>query len=127
LVQRSIEITGIDSAALTSGLPMTYDFETQAVIPDGYEFPQGSQNVEVLSYIVDDRYFETLGVPILAGRGFKSTDRADSPRVAVVNEAFAKQYLGANPIGKRLRLHDSSGPVVDIVGVAMTGKAFSLV
>jgi ABC-type antimicrobial peptide transport system permease subunit len=76
---------------------------------------------------VDHHYFGTLAVPILAGRGFRATDRADSPRVALVNEAFAKQYLGPNPIGKSLRLHDRNGPSLEVVGVTMTGKTFSLV
>jgi len=126
VIQRSLEVTGIKSAALTSALPMTFDMETVAVVPRGYEFPQGQRNVEVLSYVVDEHYFETLGVPILAGRGFTSTDREESPRVAVVNEAFAKEYLRQNAIGKQLRL----GPAqteVEVVGVTMTGKTFSLV
>src|SRR5262249_18364513 len=118
--------TGIKSAALTSALPMTFDVEQAAVVPQGYEFPQGQRNVEVLSYVVDDHYFETLGVPILAGRGFISTDREGSPRGGVVNEAFAREYLGPNPIGKRLRL-GARETAVEVVGVTMTGKTFSLV
>jgi predicted permease len=127
LVQRAREVNGVKSAALTTTLPMTFDFETQLVVPEGYEFPPGGESADVLAYTVDYHYFETLAVPILAGRGFSATDRADSPRVAVVNEAFAKEYLGPNPIGKRLRLHDRNGPLLEVVGVTMTGKTFSLV
>jgi ABC-type antimicrobial peptide transport system permease subunit len=47
---------------------------------------------------------QTLGMSLLAGRAFQSTNRADSPRVAIVNELFAKHCLGKNPIGKRIRL-----------------------
>jgi predicted permease len=127
LVQRAGDIAGVRSAALTATLPMTFDFETQSVIPEGYEFPQGQQSVEVLSNIVDHHYFETMSVPILAGRGFRAADREDAPRVAVVNEAFARQYLGSNPIGKRLRLNDGNGPSIEVVGLTMTGKTFSLI
>jgi predicted lysophospholipase L1 biosynthesis ABC-type transport system permease subunit len=44
-----------------------------------------------------------------------------------VNEAFANEYLGPNPIGKRIHLNDKNGPTVEVVGVTTTGKAFSLV
>jgi predicted permease len=48
-------------------------------------------------------FFSTMGVPIRAGRDFQSTDRRGMPGVALVNEAFVRQYLaGENPVGKRL-------------------------
>jgi predicted permease len=126
LAKRSLELTGVRSAGLTSALPMTFDLETRAVAPEGYEFPAGRESVEILSYVVDYRYLGTMDVPILAGRGFRETDNPNSPRVAVVNDAFAKEYLGQNPIGKRLRMNDRNGPEVEVIGVTMTGKTFSL-
>lgn len=127
LVERSSEVPGIKSAALTSSLPLTFDMDGESVIPEGYDFPRGRRSVEVLAYVVDGHYFETLGVPILYGRGIRTSDRAESPLVTVVNQAFAKEFLGPNPIGKRLRLNDQNGPVLEVVGVAVTGKAFSLI
>jgi putative ABC transport system permease protein len=48
-------------------------------------------------------FFSTMGVPILAGRDLQPTDRRGMPGVALVNEAFVRQYLGGeNPVGKRL-------------------------
>ena len=56
---------------------------------------------------VDEGYFETMGIPILRGRGFRASDTADAPRVAVVNEQFAKHYWpGADAVGKRIRLDE---------------------
>jgi len=75
---------------------------------------------------VDHNYFAAFGVPIVVGRGFLPRDRADSPRVAVVNSAFALHYLGDHPIGKRLQLKDTNGLRVEIVGVTATGKYVSL-
>jgi hypothetical protein len=71
---------------------------------------------------VDDHYLQTLGIRLLDGRGFEPTDRADSPRVAVVNELFAKHYLGKNPIGKRIRLEQPGAPWIEVVGVTPTTK-----
>ncbi|MCL4812524.1 MAG: ABC transporter permease [Vicinamibacteraceae bacterium] len=48
-------------------------------------------------------YFRTLGVPMLAGREFTRADVLDAPKVAIVNQQFAKKFnLGANPVGKRM-------------------------
>jgi putative ABC transport system permease protein len=72
---------------------------------------------------VDENFFDTMGVPILRGRGFLATDTASAPRVAVINEVAAQHYWpGQDPIGKRFRLDDRSGPWVEIVGVARTSK-----
>ncbi len=51
---------------------------------------------------VDNNFFETLGIPIVAGRGFSSQDTATSPKVAVINQSLArKRFPHENPIGKR--------------------------
>ena len=59
---------------------------------------------------VDEGYFETMGIPILRGRGFLASDTADAPRVAVVNEQFAKHYWpGGDAVGKHIRLDSRAG------------------
>lgn len=74
---------------------------------------------------VGPAYFSTLGISMLAGREFNERDTAEAPKVAIVNEAFAKFYFGnANPIGRRI---DEGGntqapPRYTIVGVAKNGK-----
>ena len=72
---------------------------------------------------MDEQYFDTLDLPILAGRAFLSTDAGDAPRVAIVNEVMAERYWpGQNPLGKRFRLNGGSGAWVEIVGVAKTSN-----
>jgi ABC-type antimicrobial peptide transport system permease subunit len=72
---------------------------------------------------VDEGYFEAMGIPILHGRAFLASDTVDAPRVAVVNEHFAKHYWpGVNAVGKNIRLDSRSGTPVEIVGVARTIK-----
>jgi ABC-type antimicrobial peptide transport system permease subunit len=106
---------------------MTIDRENQQVVPEGYQFPPGRESAEVLTYVVDHHYFDTFGVRLLAGRSFRATDRIDSAPVVIVNEAFAKQYLGPNPIGKRIRLVGRTGTFAEVVGVTVTGKSFLLI
>ena len=53
--------------------------------------------------LVDPQYFGALGMPIVRGRNFESTDRVGSPSVAIVSESFARQLFGdADPIGHRI-------------------------
>jgi predicted permease len=127
LVQKVTGLTGVKSAAVANRLPLTTDWENQHVIPEGYEFPPGRESAEVLTYVVDEGFFETMGVPILEGRGFRVTDGENAPLVVLVNEAFAQQYLGPNPVGKRLRLKERGGQLAEVVGVTATGKSFLLI
>ncbi len=63
-------------------------------------------------------YFETLKVPILDGRGIEFRDGPDAPRVAVVNQAFARQHFPRETaIGQRITLTRSRPATVEIVGV----------
>jgi predicted permease len=95
--------------------------DTQAIAPEGFRFPAGKESDSVFCNTVDDQYFETMGTPILRGRGFKVTDSGTSPRVAVINQAIAEQYWpNQDAIGKRFRLGGSSGPWVQVAGVART-------
>jgi predicted permease len=73
--------------------------------------------------MVSPGYFAFFEAPLLSGRDFSSADTPESPRVALVNQAFAQKYWPAeNPIGKRLRLppDDPGGEwtVLEVIGVA---------
>jgi predicted permease len=62
-------------------------------------------------------WFATVGIPVLRGRAFNASDRADSRTVALVNEAMADRlYSGEDPIGRRLRTSETA-PWMEIVGV----------
>jgi putative ABC transport system permease protein len=120
LLERTRNLPGVASAALTASLPMTTNMGAATVTPEGYQFPTGQEGQLVLTDFVSDRYFETFAIPILAGRGFSDLDRAASPPVALVNEQFAKHFFNGNAVGKRLRI-DGKGPWVEIVGMTVTG------
>jgi predicted permease len=66
-------------------------------------------------------YFKTMGIPLLSGRELSNDDMATSPRVAIVNQRFIRQFLsGADPIGRTLRTSPEPGypeTVYQIVGV----------
>ena len=71
--------------------------------------------------MVGPAFFRTLGIPLLAGREFTSADRIGSPKVAIVNEAFARKFgLGRDVVGKRMA-RDGESPAnsldMEIVGL----------
>lgn len=121
LIQRVREVPGVKSATLSSAVPMN-NWGNAVVIPEGHQFPRGQESASVWASTVDESYFRTLGIALVSGRAFQSTDRPDSPRVAVVNELFARHYLGKNPIGKRIRQDQPGAPWIEIVGVTPTIK-----
>jgi predicted permease len=123
LAEQARLIPSVQSAALTRFMPMDGLPPSITIIPEGFQFPAGKESATLARSIVDEHYFDTIGVPILKGRGFHATDSADAPKVAVVNEVVAQHYWpGQDPIGKRFRLDHSAGPWVEIVGVAKTSK-----
>ena len=72
------------------------------IVPEGTEFPAEKDGDSVLYNTVDNGYFETMGVPFVRGRIFRTTDTATSPRVAVINQAMADRYWpNRDAIGRR--------------------------
>ena len=68
-------------------------------------------------------YFKTLGVPVLSGREFTASDRVGTPKVAVVNEAFAKKFkLGRDAVGKHIALSGAKINDIEIVGLVKDAK-----
>jgi len=122
LVERARDMPGVESGALASQAPLSTSFVHETVIPEGYQFPRGQESVTVWSSAVDENLFGTLGITIVRGRGFLATDQADTPPVCVVNELFARRYLGSNPIGRRLRV---GGRWLEVVGVSASGRYFT--
>jgi putative ABC transport system permease protein len=122
LLDRVEAIPGVSSAAMSSQFPPMATFGAQIQIEgaqaSGVSLPTASTT------IVSRRYFETIGVRILGGRGFDQTDRPGAPRVVIVNQAFADEYLhGRPPVGARIRIGpdqpDASwSEIVGVVGDA---------
>jgi predicted permease len=79
-------------------------------------------DASVLVDWIGPSYFHTLGIPLISGREFRRTDNIGSPRVAIVNEAFAgKFHLGRNVVGKHIGYRN--GPLdTEIVGLVKNAK-----
>jgi len=111
-------LPGVQQAALAGQWPFSINFSTHQVFVPDVQRP-GDKTTPIQVTYVSPEYFETIGVPILQGRGFTDADTPQSPKVVVVNETMARKYWpGRSPLGRRIRLRTSDGPTFEVVGVA---------
>ncbi len=113
LLDRIERHPGVRSASMVNAPPMGEgDFSTTFTVVGGNEDPAApAANIQ----LIESDYFRTMGIPLSAGRLFTDRDGPDAPRVAIVNQAAARRWPGANPLGGRFRL--SFGPEAEVVGV----------
>ena len=105
LLQRLDELPGVESAGSVSFLPLAKIWVGCPIAIEG-RVPADDKTQLWTSYkVASPRYFETLRVPLLAGRYFRESDTETTYPVAVVNQALVKRmWPGEDPIGKRLKL-----------------------
>jgi predicted permease len=113
---------GVESVSLASDIPVSQNGgnDEQVRVADS---PAAAGAGEGVAFImVDENYFSTLGIPMLAGRVFTSADAPKGPEVVVVNHFMAEKYWpGENPIGKTLQM-ENGHRVATVVGVVGDGK-----
>jgi predicted permease len=118
---RIAALPGVEDAAWGRTLPFAGG-SRRGFRPDGYVRRNG-EDLELNYNIVSPGYFKTLGIPVLAGRGFTSGDQGNkeqSGQVVVVNEILAKRFFDDHAVGRGMT--DSAGNVLEIVGVVRSGK-----
>jgi predicted permease len=100
------------------------DFTPLSATPSNGRVTVDGRRVGIKFGTADARYFETLRIPIIAGREFTNSDTADGPHVAVVNEAFAKAaWTDRAAVGREFMRDDTR---ITIIGVARNIKHTSL-
>ncbi len=129
LLERVRAVPGVTEAGATSALfiPLltnsaTFTIEGRPPVPQ-------SERVEVPIDIVTEGFFETVRVPLLAGRLFDGTDTEESPRVVLINQTMARRFWpDGDPVGDRFKYGgpDSDSPWMRIVGVVADVKRSGL-
>ncbi len=125
LLDRLRALPGVESTTLMQNrIGSGWSNNTSAIV-DGKrpQAPQGSYS-SMRWNAVGPNYFHTLGAAMLFGRDLSVSDTATGPKVAVVNEAFAKRYLpDQNPIGHSVAIEEGKeAPQYSIVGVAANSR-----
>lgn len=119
-------VPGVESAAEVRHVPFSGTGSSLEVWLDGAD-PAARMPVRLNA--ISERYLQTLGITLIAGRDFTPYDSMSSPRVAIVNRSFARRLgISGNPVGVRLRVEGASpsGPVIEIIGLVPDTKYFSL-
>jgi predicted permease len=118
---------GVASVSAAEVALMTHSNSSSTVRVEGYE-PKEGENLNPNFNSVAPGFFPTLGIPLVSGRDFGPTDLLEGPKVAVVNEVFARYFFkNENPVGRRFGLgRQEKGYDFEIVGVVRDGKAATL-
>ena len=115
--RRLAQLPGIDAVTVAETLPVAFT-GVESIASAKVEMVGGPKSLGTIhSDRVGAGFFETVGLPVIRGRGFTTRDLSDDARVIVVNETMAKQvWPGADPLGRTLELEDRPYEVVGVAG-----------
>ncbi len=118
LIAQIESLPGVQSAALTSSVPLSrYHLSPRTDFTvEGQPAPPPNKAPVIGLRFISPNYFRTMSIPLVAGRSFTEADSSTAPRVAIVNEAFARRYLtGLAPLGQKLLRGDTPEEIVGVV------------
>ncbi|MCH7824855.1 MAG: ABC transporter permease [Acidobacteria bacterium] len=127
LMPRIESVPGVERASLVSALPGPENDNYWTASIEGYAPEPGERFETFISYVAAG-YFETIGISVVQGRGFRAAD-AGGPFVAIVNETGARQLAertGRNALGARLGFDGPDGDFGEIVGIVADSTVGSL-
>jgi putative ABC transport system permease protein len=117
LLRRVSALPGVRKAAISAALPLSWKRITP-VLPQGQPEVPLAERPFIDIEAVSPQWFQTMRVAMMAGREFTEADNAQSPKVIIVNETFARRYWPhENPVGKRVMVGRGPDPS-EVVGVA---------
>jgi predicted permease len=127
LLSRAKSLPGVESVTLAYSVPLSYYNNGGSIYIEGQVLDQSNRAPTGGYNTVDPNYFQTMRMPILAGRAFTDADTSSSQPVAVINQSMAKTlWPNQDPIGHKFSYKDEKGPFVTIVGVARNARVNDL-
>jgi putative ABC transport system permease protein len=127
ILERTAAAPGVESVGAISDLPLSGSNTSDSFTIEGRP-PIAKEAEPSTEYrVVTPRYFQSMGIPLLAGRDFAESDSRQSPNVGVINQAFARQHFdGQNALGQRLKLQGQERDPILIVGIVGNVRDFGL-
>jgi predicted permease len=117
----------VKSAAFVAAVPLGGGSARAVYAIQGRAIPPLSERPVTFVNAATEDYFSLMGIPLKAGRVFQSIDRADAPRVCLINESFAKElFPGENPIGHVILRGQAADRDFQIVGIVGDVKTLGL-
>ena len=120
-----LAIPGVENAAVSRATPLDNPSSVSNWLVEGRQPPPPGQESVAFTNAVSDSFFDTVGISLLQGRAINPSDRIDSRRVVVINEAMARAlFPSKNPIGQRISEAGLPAPNwAEIVGVVANTRA----
>jgi predicted permease len=119
-------LPGVAAAAYGNSVPLSIDQSSNMVFAENETDFRPSKSTPASYYEVSPGYFRAMGTRLIAGRDFTWRDDKNAPRVAIVNETFARKMFGTrDAIGKRFR-YGRNDPPIEVIGVLEAGKYTTL-
>ena len=132
LLARAETVSGVRAASASYSGPFSRETWRNVITVQGF-VPRSGVTPRTFANAITPRYFDVMRIEMLRGRGFTDDDNDTAPKVAVVNQAFARQFFGeASPIGKQVGLCSSdpcgspSSGMMEIVGMTEDAKYVDL-
>ena len=117
LKERVQSLPGVANTGTVNILPLNGGNTTRFIV-EGDPVPPPGQEVEANIRTVNDTYFQTLGVPLLAGRMFDESDKTDGQDVVIIGKSVAdKVFPGRDPVGRKIKYTALDSEALLIVGV----------
>jgi predicted permease len=118
VLERVRTLPAVHSVGLTTQLPFSPLWGSFSFLIEGQTEPPRGTAPMVFANEVSSDYFQTMRIPLLAGRSFTLSDLAPESRAIIVSAAFAQHFLPADtPLSKRVRLRGPESPWSTVVGV----------
>jgi putative ABC transport system permease protein len=116
LVRRVSALPGVQSASISAALPLS-PIRITPVLPEGQPEVPLSERPFIVIEAISPRFLGTMHIPLRAGRDFRQGDNAQSPKVVIVNQAFARRFWpNQEAVGKHIAVGRQSP--AEVVGVA---------
>jgi putative ABC transport system permease protein len=130
MLERIQAIPGVEAAGVTSVLPVSSNYDQRTIAVEGQPKAPG-EYPDVDNYMVSPDYLRTMSIPLVRGRALTAQDNENAPLVVLVSETMAhKLWPGEDPIGKRVRFHNSDPteqrPWRTVVGIVRDVKQYGL-
>jgi predicted permease len=117
LKERVQSLPGVMGTGTVNILPLQGGNTTRFLV-EGDPVPPPGQEIEANIRVVDETYFQTLGVPLLAGRPFDERDKTGAPGVVIIGKTLADRvFAGRDPVGRRIKYASVQAPPDLIIGV----------
>ncbi len=118
VVRRVEAVPGVEAASASNNIPLSGGGGGGRLLIDGKDFPRGEEPNTFYAGVTP-HFFQTVAVPLAAGRSFTDQEGFAVSKVAVVNQTFVKKMFGGgDPVGRRFRLPDEEDTDwITVIGV----------